>query len=65
MDRFDKTDWFFVGVIVGVIVLACAVIIYDNSVTRSVSQLEQEAIAHGFADYLVDTNKNVTFQWKK
>ena len=61
MDKFDKTDCFFGGMLIGVLLLWGAIMLFDNSISR----LEQEAIAHGFADYLVDTNKNVTFQWKK
>lgn len=61
MDKFDRTDCFFGGMLIGVLLLWGAIMLFDNSVF----QLEQEAIAHGFADYIVDTNKNVTFQWKK
>jgi hypothetical protein len=65
MDRFDKTDCFFGGMLIGILLLWGAIMLFDDNVPRSTLQLEQEAIAHGFADYLIDTNKNVTFQWKK
>lgn len=61
MRNFDKTDCFFGGMFIGVLLLWAAFEVFDNTATR----FEQEAISRGFGEYLVDTNKNVTFQWKK
>jgi hypothetical protein len=69
MYRLDKTDCFFGGMVIGILLVWVIGIllvwgafeIFDKRIV----QLQQQAIAHGYADYLVDTNKTVTFQWKK
>jgi hypothetical protein len=56
--KYINVDWVVIAIIV--LLILCLFLVADQRDT-----LKEEAVQHGYAEWVVDTKGETTWQWKK
>lgn len=59
----SELAFFGTGIFVGMVLLAIILIATKSSPVEMTIKAQKEAVAHGAAHYVVDTNGVVSFEW--